>query len=119
MKIKDLFMLSKVESMQNLLEPSKIKSLNFFYTYVLKSRKDRKNYIGYTNNLKERIHQHNKGYVFSTRSRRPFELIYYESCLNEEDAKQREQYLKSTTGRRWLGKRLKNFNQESKTYASI
>ena len=52
-----------------------------YYTYVLKSSKDNKLYIGHTNNLKKRLVEHNKGVVDSTKSRRPLKLIYYEACL--------------------------------------
>jgi len=45
--------------------------------------------------------------VFSTRKRRPFELIYYEACLNEQDAKMREMYLKTGMGKRYIKNRLK------------
>lgn len=81
----------------------------FFYTYVLKSTIDGENYIGYSHNLEKRIKEHELGYNFSTSFRRPFLLIYYEACLCEKDAKQREKYLKSTAGRRFLAKRLRNF----------
>lgn len=81
--------------------------LVFFYTYVLESLKDGDHYIGYTNNLIKRVEEHNKGKVFSTKPRRPLKLIYYEACLNKEDAKQREKYLKSTIGNRFLKKRLR------------
>lgn len=78
-----------------------------FYTYVLKSKKDCNFYTGYTSNLKLRFKQHENGDIFSTRSRRPLQLIYYESCLNEEDARAREKYLKSGMGKRYLKNRLK------------
>lgn len=92
--------------------PSKITPRVFFYTYVLKSNKDGDNYIGDYQDLKQRIEEHNKGLVFSTKLRRPLGLIcyYYETCLNKEDDKYREKYLKSTAGRRWLGKRLRNYD---------
>lgn len=78
----------------------------FFYVYVLQSQKDRKLYIGYTNNLKKRIKEHNKGKSFATKMRTPLKLIYFEGCLNQDDAKRREDYLKTTQGRRFLGLRL-------------
>ncbi len=81
----------------------------FFYTYILLSLKDGRKYIGYTNNLQRRIAEHNLGKIFSTNYRKPFKLIYCEACLSEEDAKQRELYLKSTIGRRYLTKRLRNY----------
>ena len=57
-----------------------------FYTYVLQSGKDMNFYVGFTKNLKLRFEQHNKGLVESTKDRRPLNLIYYEVCLNENDA---------------------------------
>ena len=36
--------------------------------------------------LKIRLDQHQKGLVSSTAHRRPLKLIYYEACLNENDA---------------------------------
>ncbi len=54
----------------------------FHYVYVLQSKKDNKNYAGYTKNLKLRFEQLCKGLIKSTKDRRPLELIYYEACLN-------------------------------------
>ncbi|MFH1894484.1 MAG: GIY-YIG nuclease family protein [Patescibacteria group bacterium] len=76
--------------------PSNTSSSVFFYVYVLESQKDGKRYIGYTNNLKQRLEEHNKGKSFSTKPRLPLKLIYFEGCLNEKDAKRREHYLKGT-----------------------
>ena len=91
--------------------PSNKTSPVFFYTYILQSLKDGDNYIGYTNNLKKRLEEHCQGKSFATRHRRPFKLIYYEACLDEEDAKQREKYFKTTNGRRFLAKRLMHFRR--------
>lgn len=66
-------------------------------------------YIGCTKDLKQRINQHNKGWVKSTKDRRPLSLIYYEACLNQQDALRREKYLKTIYGKRYLRNRLKNY----------
>ena len=81
------------------------------YVYVLLSLKDRKFYTGYTNNLRRRFYEHKRRTVFSTKSRYPLILIYYEACLNKEDAKEREKYLKTAWGKRYLKNRLKNYFQ--------
>jgi putative endonuclease len=81
----------------------------FYYTYVLKSKLDRKLYTGVTSDLKRRFEEHNRGKVGSTQDRRPFVLIYYESCLNKKDALYREIYLKTTNGKRFIKKRLKSY----------
>lgn len=65
-----------------------------FYVYVLKSRADSDFYIGSTNDLKKRLILHNSGKIFSTRLRRPFEIIYYEAYKSEKDARRREHNLK-------------------------
>ena len=77
-----------------------------FYTYVLKSEKDDKLYIGYTNNLRERILNHNKGTVIATKKRRPLKLIYFEACLDKKHAIDREKYFKTGFGRRFLKNRI-------------
>jgi putative endonuclease len=77
-----------------------------FYTYVLKSRKDGNLYIGFSSDLKRRISEHNKGLVEITKNRRPFDLIYYEACLNKEKAVEREKVLKTGFGRSYLKRRL-------------
>lgn len=64
------------------------------YLYVLKSLKDKNLYVGSTNNLKERLKLHNLGKIFSTKYRRPFELVYYEAYKSEKDARHREKNLK-------------------------
>ena len=80
-----------------------------YYTYVLVSEKDGKQYVGYTKDLKLIFKQHCKGQVDSTRHRRPFKLIYYKACLDEEDAKMREKHLKTHYGKMFLKKRLKSY----------
>ncbi|KKR43286.1 MAG: hypothetical protein UU10_C0032G0008 [Parcubacteria group bacterium GW2011_GWF1_40_6] len=81
----------------------------FYYIYVLKSQKDKKLYVGYTNDLKSRFEQHCKGQVSSTKERRPFELIYSEACLDKHDAMHREKYLKTAYGKQFLRSRLKSY----------
>ncbi len=78
----------------------------FYYTYVLISGKDKKFYVGWTDNLEERINAHNKGLVESTKYRRPLELIYCEACQNKEKAVKREKYFKTGFGRRFLKDRI-------------
>lgn len=77
-----------------------------YYTYVLKSRKDKKLYVGQTDNLKKRLLEHNKGVVDSTKTRRPLKLIYYEVCLNKDKSIHREKYFKTGFGRRFLKTRV-------------
>ena len=80
-----------------------------YYTYVLRSQKDGDFYIGFTRDLKQRFGLHNKGGVDSTKDRRPLKLIYYEACIDREDATNREKQLKTHYGRMYLKKRLKSY----------
>ncbi len=80
-----------------------------YYTYILQSAKEDEFYIGFTKDLKLRFDQHAQGIVNSTKSRRPLQLIYYEACLTQKDATNREKYLKTYNGRRFLHKRLKSY----------
>ncbi len=80
-----------------------------FYTYILKSEKDGKMYTGSTNNLRLRFEQHQKGKVESTKHREPLTLIYYEACVDEDDARRREKVLKSYRGKMFIKNRLKSY----------
>jgi site-specific DNA-methyltransferase (adenine-specific)/site-specific DNA-methyltransferase (cytosine-N4-specific) len=51
----------------------------------------------------------NSGKVSQTKNRRPLKLIYWEGCLNQQDAAKREKYLKTTWGKRYLKGRLKEY----------
>lgn len=82
-------------------------SKNRFYVYVLLCLKDSGFYIGFTSDLKNRLVQHAKGEVVSTRLRKPVKLIHYEYFINESDAKAREKFLKSGFGRKQLKESLK------------
>ncbi|MGZ5435454.1 MAG: GIY-YIG nuclease family protein [Pyrinomonadaceae bacterium] len=81
----------------------------YCYVYVLQSVQDRMFYVGFTKNLRRRLQEHNNGLVSSTKRRRPFELVYWEGCINQTDATLREQYLKSSWGKRYIKNRLRNY----------
>jgi len=70
-----------------------------YYVYVLFSKEDSQLYVGYTNNLKRRLSEHQTGKVRATFYRRPLLLIYAEMYLKWSDAKRRETYLKGGNGK--------------------
>ena len=80
-----------------------------FYVYILQSLKDSRLYIGSTSDLKRRFSEHNRGQSRSTRSGRPWKLIYYESYLDKRDAGGRENFLKGGSGKRFINKQLKHY----------
>ena len=79
------------------------------FVYVLLSKKDNKLYTGFTYDLRKRFNEHKTNQVVSTKHRGPFMLIYYEYCVNEQDARAREKYLKTGMGKRFIKNRLKRF----------
>lgn len=79
------------------------------YVYVLRSRQDELFYVGFTKELSGRLEAHNKGAVPSTRKRVPFDLVYWEGCLDQTDATRREKYLKSAWGKRYIKSRLLHY----------
>ncbi|MBU1998117.1 MAG: GIY-YIG nuclease family protein [Candidatus Omnitrophota bacterium] len=72
------------------------------WVYVIKSRKDGKLYIGSTSAVEQRLQYHNSGKVRSTKSRRPFEIVFKEEHADITSARKRENFLKSGQGRKWL-----------------
>ncbi len=76
------------------------------YVYVLFSHKDRKLYVGETNDVARRVWQHQSGLVLSTKQRLPVSLIYFEGYTNTYEAKRRERYLKGGNGRESLKHQL-------------
>ena len=65
-----------------------------YCVYVLKSEKDKRLYIGVTNDLKRRLSEHNAGDTKSTKHRGPFALVYCEVYRSKSDALIRERKLK-------------------------
>ena len=65
-------------------------------------------YIGYSENLKQRLKEHNSGKSKSTKHYTPLKLIFYEAYPTISDAKRRETYLKSNKGRTTLITMLKD-----------
>jgi putative endonuclease len=62
------------------------------YVYVLRSIVDDGFYIGQSANLRKRFEQHLQGNSLATSYRGPWQLIYYEAYLEQDDAVGRERY---------------------------
>ena len=86
----------------------------FYYVYVLQSKKNDSLYVGYTSDLRRRFQEHNCGLNFSTKPSLPWKLIHYEAYLNHDDAKRRENYLKTNQDSRLLKRLLKKYFYEKK-----
>jgi len=64
-----------------------------YYVYLLRCVDDKSWYIGYTEDLKRRLHEHQAGTgCFTTSKKTNWQLIYYEAYLNKYDAIGRENF---------------------------
>ena len=82
---------------------------SMYYVYVLRSTKSGRLYTGFTSDLRKRLAEHQSSKSPYTKTRGPYELIYYEASTNANDAAAREKYLKTGTGKRYLKNRVKRF----------
>lgn len=80
-----------------------------YYTYVLKSLKNGRLYTGSTEDLKQRVEEHNKGVGGKfTRDNRPYKLIFYEAFLAKVDAVKQEKFYKTGYGKEVLKEKIKH-----------
>jgi putative endonuclease len=80
-----------------------------FYIYILKSESIGKYYIGSTINIPQRVAYHNAGMVLSTKSYRPWKLIYSEEFSTLSQARHREHVIKSWKNPAYMVKTLRLF----------
>ncbi|MCU0453929.1 MAG: GIY-YIG nuclease family protein [Bacteroidetes bacterium] len=78
-----------------------------WFVYVLDSLVRNHLYVGLTNDVDRRFGQHNDGKERTTRPYRPFRLIHVESFATRSEARLREKFLKSSTGKRWIRRQFK------------
>jgi putative endonuclease len=74
-----------------------------FYVYVIKSEEGHR-YTGQTPDLDRRLYEHNSGLSHSTKHGHNWKYIYTEEFETRGDAMEREKYLKSSAGRRYVKK---------------
>ncbi len=73
-----------------------------YFTYIIQSIYKKSYYIGYTHNLASRIDKHNSGSTKSTKSRIPWELVYFEQFETKSEAIKRELEIKSKKSRKYI-----------------
>ncbi len=71
-----------------------------YYVYSLKCKDNY--YIGYIDNLKNRLQRHNNGYVPATATRLPVKLNFYFTINDKYKTFKFEKYLKSGSGRAFI-----------------
>jgi len=73
-----------------------------YIVYVLKSESANKGYVGFTDNMARRLAEHNSGKNTYTKRHIPWQIIHREEYKTKEEARKREVYLKTASGRRFL-----------------
>ena len=73
-----------------------------FTVYALKSGKDGRIYVGFTQDINRRLKEHNSGKTKSTKGWVPWFVIFTEEVETREEARAREIYLKSGVGKEYL-----------------
>ena len=74
-----------------------------YYVYILRNESGEK-YIGTTQDLKTRLHQHNNGETKTTKNNGVYKIIWYCAFLNKARAYEFETYLKSSSGHAFTNK---------------
>ena len=78
---------------------------NMFYVYILQSIDSPENfYIGYTQDLKQRLQKHNSPHKGYTGKYQPWTVKAYFAINSEHKAREFETYLKSQCGREFIKK---------------
>ena len=73
-----------------------------FYAYVLRSGKTGRRYVGFCQDITERLRRHNAGHCKATRHGIPWEVVHVESFPTRAEAVRRERRLKTGKGREEL-----------------
>ena len=55
-----------------------------FTVYAIESQVDKRLYVGFTKNLKNRIKEHNTGKTRSTKGYRPWKLVFWQNFNNKK-----------------------------------
>ncbi|MHB0865585.1 MAG: GIY-YIG nuclease family protein [Minisyncoccota bacterium] len=78
-------------------------------TYILYSKKTNKFYTGSSRtDAASRLIAHNAGRTRSTKSGRPWMLVLEEQQMTYAAARQRENFLKSGAGRKWIDENFRS-----------
>ena len=82
-----------------------------FYLYILKSETRGSYYIGHTANIPERLFYHNQGWSKSTKSGRPWKVVYQEAYPTNSEAQRREVALKREKSSKYIERLIRGVAQ--------
>ena len=72
------------------------------YVYAISSLERNYIYVGLTDNIERRLSEHNTGKNKTTKPYSPFVVIYFEECSSRIEARIKEKYFKSGSGKEKL-----------------
>jgi predicted GIY-YIG superfamily endonuclease len=79
-----------------------------YHVYLLRSLPDpRQHYVGFTENVRDRLAHHNSGASIHTNKHRPWKLVVVISFVDRESALAFERYLKSGSGRAFTARHFR------------
>ena len=81
-----------------------------YTVYAILSLKDGRIYVGFSSNIERRVNEHNAGKTKSTKGFRPWKLFFTENVDSRIEARKREKYWKSGTGKEQLKELVKTTN---------
>lgn len=84
-----------LSSQSEIPECGKCGGLKMFYVYIIQSIKNKRYYIGHTNDLSKRLKEHNSGKTRSTKAYMPWKIVYREVLGTKPEAYRREMEIKS------------------------
>ena len=78
-----------------------------YYVYIIQSiNLPKQFYTGFSENIEERLDEHNKGKSVHTNKFKPWKMLYYCAFENKKKALDFERYLKTASGIAFRNKRL-------------
>ena len=81
--------------------------MGFYYVYILRTvAEPHRFYVGFTEDLAQRLHAHNAGQCPHTSKHRPWQIKAAIGYSDREQALAFERYLKTPSGRAFAKKRL-------------
>jgi len=79
-----------------------------YHVYILRSLRDSSEYyVGFTEEMKQRLVDHNAGHCSHTTKHRPWQILTVISFSNRDSALAFERYLKSGSGRAFASRHFR------------
>lgn len=81
-----------------------------YFVYIIQSDLDQSFYIGFSENIENRLNEHNFGNTNYTSKKRPWKLVYFERFENKSDALKREIFLKKQKNKKFYQKLIETMD---------